>query len=176
LNLAEAGRAIMIMAILYCLGPFFGGRLSDKLAAKNPQGRITAALICLGIPMIFYTIGLLGGYYKINLYVVIGALTVAQFFFTGHYGSIIAAALDLVPIPFRGTGQSIVVVFQTLVAFFSGIAIGALSDKVGLPLALWITMIICTVLALIILSMSYKSYNRDYAKKDTVGKFELEVA
>jgi MFS family permease len=176
LDLAQAGKTIMVMAICYCLGPFFGGRLSDKLAAGNPKGRITAALVCLTIPMVFYSVGLLGGYYKINMYVVAAAITVAQFFFTGHYGSLIAAALDLVPIPYRGTGQSIVVIFQTLVAFFSGVVIGALSDQVGLPLALWTTMIICTGLALIILAMGYKSYNRDYAKKDTVGKFELEVA
>jgi MFS family permease len=176
LNLAQAGQMIMVMAILYCLGPFFGGRLSDKLAAGNPKGRITAALVCLAVPLVFYTVGLLGGYYKINLYVAAGGITLAQFFYTGHYSSVIAAALDLVPIPYRGTCQSLLVLFQTFVAFFSGALIGALSDKVELPLALWISMLVCIGLALIILSMTYKTYNRDFEKKDTVGKFELEAA
>lgn len=176
LNMAQAGQVVMLAAAIYCLGPWFGGWLSDKLAKGNPKGRITAALICLGLPMVFYTIGLLGGHYKINLIVVFAAMTLAQFFYSGHFSSLIAAALDLVPPPYRGTCQSLIVIFQTSVAFIAGAVIGAISDKVGLPLALWICMIVFCSLALLILLMTYKTYNRDFEKKETVGKFELEVA
>jgi MFS family permease len=176
MNMAQAGKIIMIMAVLYCLGPWFGGWLSDKLAARNPQGRITAALICLILPVILYSVGFWGGYYKTNVIVVVAALTLAQFFYTGHYASLISAALDLVPIPYRGTGQSILVICQTAVGFFSGAVVGALSDRVGLQVALWGTMMVCLGLALIILLISYKTYNRDFEKKDEVGKFELEQA
>jgi MFS transporter, Spinster family, sphingosine-1-phosphate transporter len=176
LNMSQTGQLFMIGAALYCPGPWFGGWLSDKLAVGNPKGRISAALICLTIPMVLYTVGLLGGYYKINLIVVFAALTLAQFFYSGHWGSLIAAAIDLVPPPYRGTCQSLLVVFQTSVAFFSGAIIGALSDQVGLPLALWMCMIIFCSLALLILLMTFKTYNRDFEKKDTLGKFELEEA
>ena len=176
LNMAQAGQLIMLGAVLFCLGPWFGGWLSDKLAAGNPKGRITATLICLAIPMFLYTVGLWGGYYKINLIVVFIVMTLAQFFFSGHWGSLVTAALDLVPIPYRGTCQSLIAIFQTAAGIFAGALIGGLSDKVGLPLALWISMLVFSSLALLILVMTYKTYNRDFEKKDTVGKFELEVA
>jgi MFS family permease len=176
LNLAQAGQLIIIIALCYCLGPFFGGRLSDKLSRGKPQGRITAALICLSVPILFYSIGFFGGYRKLSLYLVCGALSVAQFFYTGHYSTLVAAALDLVPIPFRETCQSLLVIFQCVVGFFAGAVIGALSDHLGLMLAMWIVMIVCLGLALIALAASYKTYRLDYEKKDSLGKFELEVA
>jgi MFS transporter, Spinster family, sphingosine-1-phosphate transporter len=176
LNMAQAGQINMLAAALFWPGPWFGGWLSDKLAAGNPKGRITAALICLAIPIVLYTAGFWGGHYKINIIVVFAFLTLAQFFFSGNWSSLVAASLDLVPLPYRGTCQSLLLLFQTSVAFFAGAVIGAISDKVGLPLALWISMIVLCGLALLILLMTYKTYNRDFEKKDAAGKFELESA
>jgi MFS transporter, Spinster family, sphingosine-1-phosphate transporter len=173
LNMAQVGQAMMILVALYCLGPWFGGWLSDKLAARNPSGRITAALICCVFPVVFYSICFGGGYYKISIYMALAGFSVAQFFVSAQWGSLVTAALDLVPIPYRGTCQSFLPMCQMFMGFFAPTLVGMLSDKMGLPLALFFSNVGLCLVAVFLLLFSYKSYNADYAKKSTVGSFKL---
>jgi MFS family permease len=173
LNMAQVGKAMMILVALYCLGPWFGGWLSDKLAAKRPSGRITAALICCIFPVVFYTICFGGGYYQISIYIALAGFSVAQFFVSAQWGSTVAAALDLVPIPYRGTCQSFLPTCMMFIGFFGPALTGVISDRLGLPLALFFASVGGCIIAIVLLLLSLKGYEADYAKKSTVGNFKL---
>jgi MFS family permease len=173
LNMAQVGKAMMILVALYCLGPWFGGWLSDKLAAKRPSGRIKAALICCIFPVLFYTICFVGGYYQISIYIALAGFSAAQFFVSAQWGSTVAAALDLVPIPYRGTCQSFLPTCMMFIGFFGPALTGVISDRLGLPLALFFASVGGCIIAIVLLLLSFKGYEADYAKKSTVGNFKL---
>jgi MFS family permease len=173
LNVAQVGQALTVMVALYCLGPWFGGWLSDKLTERKHSGRITAALICLILPVAFYCICFGGGYYRANMYIALGGFAVAQFFVAGHWGSLITAAIDLVPIPYRGTCQSILASCQISMGMIAPSCVGMLSDRIGLPLALLLASAGMCVVACVLLLSAFKTYDADYAKKSTVGSFKL---
>ena len=175
LNMAQAAMVVGAVTLFAAPGAFVGGWLSDRLTLRSPRGRVTATLILLALPILFYSIAFLGSLAGLPIVAAAAALALGQFCYAGHWGSLIAAGLDLVPPHYRGTGQSFIPLFQTITGFWSASLSGFLSDRLGLTMAMEITMLIGCVVGCALLLAAYRTYLADYEKQKALGTFAVEV-
>jgi MFS family permease len=175
LDLADASKAVAIVVLAAAIGPIVGGWLSDRLSARQLHGRITATLLLLAVAFVFYTAGFLGkAYLGMGLGATLTVLAVAQFSFAGHWGSLVAAGLDLVPPHYRGTCQSFLPLCQALTGSWSAGAVGLLSDQMGLSVALQVAMVGGIAIASILLLLAVRTYASDHSRRKAMGAFALE--
>lgn len=175
MNMAQVGTLMMVFMTIVCLGHFGGGYLSDRLVQGSPRGRVTAAMILIAVGAVAYTVGYGGAIAKQGFWLITVSLCIAQVFFAGHMGCLVTAGLDLVPPHYRGTCQSFIPLFQMLTAFWGSAVCGLISDRLGLPMALLITMLIGCGLGLALLLAAYRTYLADYEKQKALGTFTVEV-
>jgi len=133
---AVVGRTIGLWGLFAgVLGTVFGGRLGDSLAERWASGRVVAgsAGFLAGAPLAFWLL------HVENLDLFIPVFFTTIFFFTWYHGPMTAAIFDVVPHQVAGS------VIGTYV-FFTHIAgdaiayplVGALSDRFGLRLAMYV--------------------------------------
>jgi MFS family permease len=112
---------------------------------------------------------------KQGFWLIAVSLCVGQLFFAGHMGCLVTAGLELVPPHYRGTCQGFIPLFQMLTAFWGAAFCGLISDRLGLPMALLITMLIGCVLGCVLLLVAYRTYLADYEKQRALGTFAVEI-
>jgi MFS family permease len=176
LDVGQATRAIGVITLFAAMGPPAGGWLSDRLTRRNPSGRITVAMLFLAAPLLFMSINFLGAAAGLPLSAAVAAGCAGQFFIAGHWGTLIAAGLDLVPPHYRGTCQSFLPLFQSLTAIWSSFATGLVSDNLGLPIAMEITLLLGITTGLLTLWFARRYYLVDYERQKALGSFAVETA
>jgi MFS family permease len=175
LNVSQATRLIGITTLVATLGPPAGGWLSDRLTRKSPSGRITVAMVFLALPLLFQSVNFLSPALGLPLAAAVLAGSLGQFFIAGHWGTLVAAGLDLAPPHYRGTCQSFLPLFQSLTAIWSGAATGFISDHVGLPAAMEITLLIGLIGGLAVLLAARRNYLADHERQKSLGAFAIEI-
>jgi MFS family permease len=175
LNVGYAATIIGVATLFVSLGPAACGWLSDRLAHKQPSGRITASLVLLVIAIAFHSLVYLGPLVNFSLLGTVVTASVGQFCIAGHWGTLVAAGLDLVPLPYRGSCQSFFPLFQSLTAVWAGTATGFLSDRCGLALALELTLLFGFSLGFLILWFARRGYMTDYQRQKSLGTFAVET-
>ena len=175
LDVGQATRAIGVITLFAAMGPPAGGWLSDRLTRRSPSGRITVAMLFLAAPLLFMSINFLGAAAGLPLSAVVAAGGLGQFFIAGHWGTLIAAGLDLVPPHYRGTCQSFLPLFQSLTAIWSSFATGLISDHLGLPIAMEITLLLGITTGLLTLWFARRYYLADYERQKALGSFAVET-
>jgi MFS family permease len=175
LNVGYAASITTVATLFVSVGPAACGWFSDRLTRENPAGRITASLILLVIAIAFHSLVYLGPMMGLSLVETIAAASLGQFCIAGHWGTLVAAGLDLVPLPRRGSCQSFFPLFQSLTAMWAGGATGFLSDRCGLAAALEMTLLFGFSLGFLILWFARKGYLADYEKQKSLGTFPAET-
>lgn len=174
-TVAQSGKAVMFIVAVAGLGPPVGGWLSDQWVRSRADGRLRSALAFLVVLLALHLLLLLGAGRGLSYPSAVAVAAIAQFFMAAHWGTLVAASLDLTPPHYRGTCQSFLPLSQGLVAFASAPITGALSDHLGLPLALAISAVVGVGLAIAVILLACGSYQRDHRLKEAVGQFEVDV-
>jgi len=175
ISVGQAGRAVMAVVAVAALGPPIGGYLSDRWARRQTDGRLRSAVlfltVMLGLHLILFSLAGRGLAYGPS----IALAAVAQFFMAAHWGTLVAASLDLTPPHYRGTCQAFLPLAQGVVAFGSAALTGAISDRLGLATALAISATVGIGTALAVLAAARRSYRSDRRRREALGHFEVEV-
>jgi MFS family permease len=175
LNVAQASRMVGILTLVAMLGPPLGGWLSDRATRANPLGRITVAIVFLAVPLVLMSLSFLSPILGLPVTVALVAGSLGHLFVAGHWGTLVAAGLDLVPPHYRGTCQGFLPAFQALTAIWSGSVTGLMSDRFGLPIALEITLLAGLITALFLLVAARATYLADYARQESLGCFRIDT-
>ena len=133
IDVQYAAGLLAVATIFVSMGPAVCGWFSDWLTRGDPRGRITAALILLVIAIAFHSLAYLGPMAGLSLMGSIAAASLGQFCIAGHWGTLVAAGLDLVPIQYRGSCQSFFPLFQSMAAIWAGAARGSSPIPWGWP-------------------------------------------
>jgi hypothetical protein len=137
-------------------------------------GRITAALVLLVIAILFHSLEYVGPRLGLSLMGAIVAASLGQFCIAGHWGTLVAAGLDLVPLPYRGSCQSFFPLFQSVSAIWAGAGAGLLSDRIGLAWAMELTLLIGFCSGFLILWVARKGYLADYRRQKAFATLAVE--
>ena len=175
LSLAEAAGAVGIITIIAGIGALAGGYLSDRASRNNPRGRITVCLWYLAIPLVLHSVAIFGSMYGLSWPVFVVCYGAGQFFGAANWGTLVAAGLDLSPPHYRATVQSFLPLFQAVAALGAGIVSGLLSDRFGLAPTIGAFLVIGMVSGLFLLGAARKTYERDFRRKEALGRFAVDV-
>ncbi|MHB1417080.1 MAG: MFS transporter [Chloroflexota bacterium] len=175
-DIATAAYIAGIVGLLACLGAPTFGWLSDKLSIRYVNGRILGAIIAVIGYTLFWTISLGTGMVQGPLVIGVLGWALGNFCMAGQWGTVVAAVMDLMPPPYRGTGQSFIPVGLYLMASIMGVIVGAMSDQMGLVNALMICVWVSAVPSMIMLVASARTYAADLAKTKALGEFKLAGA
>jgi MFS family permease len=175
LNVGYAASITTVATLFVSLGPAVCGWFSDRLTRTNPAGRITASLVLLVVGIVFHSLMYLGPMAGLSLMGAIAAASLGQFCIAGHWGTLVAAGLDLVPLPYRGSCQSFFPLFQSLTAMWAGGASGLLSDRFGIAPALEITLLAGFSSGFLVLWFARRGYMEDYERRKSLGDFAAEL-
>jgi MFS family permease len=164
----DVGYAAGLMAVatlFVSVGPAVCGWFSDWLTRGNPAGRVTAALVLLAIAIVFHSLMYVGPMAGFSLTGAVVAASLGQFCIAGHWGTLVAAGLDLVPIQYRGSCQSFFPLFQSIAAIWAGAGAGLLSDWLGLAWAMELTLLVGFSAGILILWFARRGYLTDYKRR-----------
>jgi len=174
LDMAQAGVVVMIIGLVATLGPFLGGRLSDYLVRKMPNGRPWAALCCLAGGLLGWGISLVCVLQGAGLVVVAAFWALGNMCFAGHWGMSTNIQMELVPPHYRGLAQSFGGVVVLIPYVLTGPLTGYLSDRVGLNMALLVILIGALVLTMSVYYAATRTIVRDQERLKTLGTFKLD--
>jgi MFS family permease len=113
--------------------------------------------------------------YGMTLPLVITLFCIGQFFAAANWGTLVAASLDQSPPPYRATCQSFLPMFQAIAGLCAGIVSGTLSERLGLPVAMLVLLVVGNVSALLLLNVARKHYDEDYRHQAALGTFTLDI-
>ena len=174
IDVGYAASLAAVATLFVSLGPAACGWFSDRLTRDNPVGRITAALVLLVIAIVFHSIEYVGPMAGLSLMGTIIAASLGQFCIAGHWGTLVAAGLDLVPLPYRGSCQSFFPLFQSISAIWAGAGTGLLSDRIGLAWAMESTLLIGFCSGFLILWVTRGGYLADYERQKAFAALAVE--
>jgi MFS family permease len=175
MSLADAASAVGVITLVAGMGALIGGWLSDRVSRGNPRGRVTVCLLYLAVPLVVHSAAYLGSMYGMTLPLVIALFCIGQFFAAANWGTLVAASLDQSPPPYRATCQSFLPMFQAIAGLGAGIVSGALSERLGLPVAMLVLLVVGNVSALLLLNVARKHYDEDYRAQAALGTFTLDI-
>lgn len=173
LDMAQAGTVVMFIGLVAAVGPFLGGRLSDWMVKRAPNGRPWAAVICLTGALVFWAVSLLLALRGAALFPVAAFWALGNLFFAGHWGMAINIQMELVPPHYRGLANSFGAVFVLIPYVLVSPVTGALSDRMGLTSALLIVLLIAVTLSIAVYLLASRTIERDAARLQSMGTFEL---
>jgi MFS family permease len=176
IDVGYAAGLTAVATLFVSVGPAVCGWFSDWLTRGNPAGRITAALILLVIAITFHSVLYVGPMVGISLMGALVAASLGQFCIAGHWGTLVAAGLDLVPLQYRGSCQSFFPLFQSITAIWAGAGAGLLSDWLGLAWAMELTLLIGFSSGFLILWVAQRGYLMDYKRQRALEDYPVETA
>ena len=175
LNISDASKYVAVITLVAALGAPFGGVLSDRLVRNSPLGRINTVLILLLMPGIFFTLTYCSPVLGLSLNMAVAAACLGQLFQAAIWGSLVVAAVDLVPPHFRGTTLSFQPMFQAFTAFWAPAAIGMISDKWNIAAALEVVLVISVVACWGLMFAARSRYLADMQRQKAMGTFKLDI-
>lgn len=127
--LALLGVALgLMMGVFGALGIAAGGRIADRVGAKNPSGYMTAPFIAAAAQVPFCIMGL----FVENVWLAVGLFCVPAFLTTIWFGPVMAVATGLVGPRVRSTSGAMMQLVINLIGLGLGpLSIGLLSDAIG---------------------------------------------
>ena len=186
LDMAQAGVAVMIIGLVAAIGPFFGGRLSDLLIKRMPNGRPWAAIACLVGGLVFWFISLILVLQGMPIGVVGTFWALGNLCFAGHWGMAITIQMELVPPHYRGLAQSFGAIVVLLPYVLTGPLTGTLSDyfkagqtsaaaeAYGLNMALIIILVFSLLITIGVYYAATRTIVRDLERLKAQGTYKLD--
>lgn len=172
---SRGGTAVLVSVAVAGFGPPVGGWIGDRLVRRRSAGRLLSALAFLFVLLVLHLILFLGAGRWLPYPATVAIAAIAQFFMAAHWGSLVAASLDLTPPQFRGTCQSFLPLAQGIVAFWAAALTGLFSDHLGLRSAMVISLSLGVGAALALVLKATRSYDADDRRRRELGSFEIEV-
>lgn len=129
LSITEAGFSSMFYHhIAAFAGVIVGGKLTDKLATKNPRARLIAQSLSffLGAPFIFW----MGS--ATNIFTVYLAMALFGFFRGIYDSNIFAALYEVIEPKYRSSASGVMLMFAFLTGAFAPYLLGAYKSSLGL--------------------------------------------
>lgn len=174
-SLAEAASATGLITIFGGLGAVAGGWLSDRAARRAPGARISVALLFLLVPLVLHNIGYIGSLYGLPLEGFVLSFGIGQVFISAIWGTLVAAGLDQSPPHYRASVQGFLPMFQAIATVAAGVLSGALSEWLGLGIAMEILLLFGLSGGLLLLLLARRNYDADYQRQYALGRFEVDV-
>ncbi len=175
LTLAAAANAVGLITIIAGLGALSGGWLSDRVARDNPRARITVCLLYLAVPLVLHSVAVAGSMTGLSWPLFVACYGFGQFFAAANWGTLVAAGMDQSPPQYRATAQSFLPMFQAIATLGAGIVSGFMSDRLGLPVTIWILLVVGMTGGMLILNVARNHYDDDLVKTQSMGYFKVDV-
>ncbi len=175
LSLSEAASAVGMITIIAGFGAISGGWLSDRVSRDHPRARVTICLLYLAVPLVFHSVAILGSMRGLSWELFVVCYGFGQFFGAANWGTLVAAGLDQSPPQYRATSQSFLPMFQAIATMGAGIVSGVLSDRIGLPLTMWILLVSGMALGMVLLNNARRNYDVDRRKGEALGDFSVDI-
>lgn len=161
MSLAEAGFHSMFYTHLFAFfGVMIAGKLSDKLAGKNPANRILlqAGGLLFAVPFII----LMGNSGTLAaIYIGFAGFGFARAFFDANTYTVL---YDVIPEKYHSSASGVMIMLGFAVGSLSPLILGLMKPVLGLSFSISSLAVIWLVCGLLMV-MAYKFfYNRDYAK------------
>jgi MFS family permease len=141
-------------------GILVGGRVSDRLRARLANGRLWTIVLgmTLTVPCAILAIELPAGP---ALY---AAGTATLFFISWYHAPMAASVDDLAPVGKRVAAQGLVIFMMHMLGTApSSWVVGAVSERVGLRIAMWVPTVVL-VLAALCMAVASRSFAADHAR------------
>jgi len=175
LSLATAANAVGMITIIAGAGALCGGWLSDRVSRGCRRSRITICLLYLAVPLVFHSLAVLGSMRGLSWPLFVACYGLGQFFAAANWGTLVAAGLDQSPPQYRATSQSFLPLFQAIAALSASVVSGLMSDRIGLPLTMWILLVTGMTGGMLLLNVARKNYDTDQRKTDALGRFSVDM-
>ena len=65
--------------------------------------------------------------------------------------------------------------FQAIAALSASVVSGLMSDRIGLPLTMWILLVTGMTGGMLLLNVARKNYDTDQRKTDALGRFSVDM-
>ncbi|MCK9629573.1 MAG: MFS transporter [Bacteroidales bacterium] len=161
MSLAEAGFHSMFYTHLFAFfGVMIAGKLSDKLAGKNPANRILlqAGGLLFAVPFIV----LMGNSGTLTaIYIGFAGFGFARAFFDANTYTVL---YDVIPEKYHSSASGVMIMLGFAVGSLSPVILGLMKPVLGLSFSISSLAVIWLVCGLLMV-VAYKFfYNRDYAK------------
>jgi len=161
MSLAEAGFHSMFYTHLFAFfGVMIAGKLSDKLAGKNPANRILlqAGGLLLAVPFII----LMGNSGTLAaIYIGFAGFGFARAFFDANTYTVL---YDVIPEKYHSSASGVMIMLGFAVGSLSPLILGLMKPVLGLSFSISSLAVIWLICGLLMV-VAYKFfYNRDYAK------------
>ena len=161
MDLSRAGFHSMFYTHLFAFfGIIIAGRLSDKLALKNPANRMYMQGLGLlaGVPFII----LMGNAKLLGfLYIGLAGFGFARAFFDANTYTVL---YDVIPEKFRASASGVKIMTGFLVGASSPLILGALKTKIGLSFGISMLSVVWVICGILLILAARFTYKKDYIK------------
>jgi MFS family permease len=161
MSLSRAGFHSMFYTHLFAfIGIIFAGRLSDKMALKNPASRILLQGIGLlfAVPFIIL-MGMSNGLAMV--YIGLAGFGFARAFFDANTWAVL---YDVIPKKYQSSASGVMLMIGFGVGSLSPIVLGYLKPRIGLSQGISFLSVIWVICGLLLIYAYKYTYNKDYTK------------
>jgi MFS family permease len=162
----QAGVRAALVVLCGAIGSVAWGALVDRAGVRRPRNKLLAmaALCLLSLAILALAFGLPAAGWALAPATQFGLIAAGGFVMTCSVGPVSAVVIDVIHPGVRATGSSVLALFQNLFGLAVGPLIaGALSDVVGLPVAL-AAMPLFSILAAAAFLRAARTYEADAAR------------